>query len=236
MTTTLAAPSSLPKRIEDSTVSRPSPLRQRSSSLLHKNALSRMRPLPFQYVFTFWHSKSRSSAPTILAESVPDIAEFYKIYNNFPYESLALKDGIHFFRSGVKPLWEDPENSNGGCWTLKVRKDDGRALKTWEELCLMVCGGELQAAVSKGESCDRNRLSVLTGSDRDHVLGISWSPRLFVAHISIWTKQGGNKASIETLQRTILSRLSEELRPAIPSDYYYKQHKDHVDFTAAVTS
>lgn len=135
----------------------------------------------------------------------------------------------------MKPLWEDSENFDGGCWTLKVRKDDDRALKTWEELCLMVCGGELQAAVSKGESYEI-LWNVLTMSERDHVLGLSWSPRLFVAHISIWTKQGANKASVEILQRTILSRLSDDLKPAIPSDYYYKKHSEHDGWPEAVKS
>jgi len=114
-----------------------------------------MRPLPFQYVFSFWHTKPAAAAahPTLLADTVPDIATFYKIYNNFPWESLALKDGVHFFRTGVKPLWEDEENLDGGCWVVKVRKDEGKALKTWEELCLMVCGGELQAVVAEGRFC-----------------------------------------------------------------------------------
>lgn len=83
---------------------------------------------------------------------MPDIATFYKIYNNFPFDSLSLKDGVHFFRTGVKPLWEDEQNLQGGCWTVKVRKEDGRSIKAWEELCLMVLGGELQAAVASGES------------------------------------------------------------------------------------
>jgi len=50
----------------------------------------------------------------------------------------------------VRPLWEDSENAEGGCWVVKVRKEDGRAVRTWEELCLMVCGGELQAVVARG--------------------------------------------------------------------------------------
>ena len=126
--------------------------RTRSSSLLHKNVLSRMRPLPFQYVFSFYHTKSSTSAaPTLLADTVPDIATFYKIYNNFPFDNLALKDGVHFFRAGVQPLWEDEQNLKGGCWTMKVRKEDGKSVKTWEELCLMVLGGELQAAVASGK-------------------------------------------------------------------------------------
>ncbi|KAK5083807.1 hypothetical protein LTR05_006313 [Lithohypha guttulata] len=172
-----------------------------------------MRPLPFQYVFTFYHTKSTTShAPTLLSDTVPDIAAFYKIYNNFPFSSLAAKDGVHFFRAGVKPLWEDEENLEGGCWTVKVRKEDGRSLRTWEELCLMVLGGELQSVVAK---------------ERDHILGMSYSPRLYYAHISIWTKQGDNRRSIEVLQRTIVERLSPELRPTSELEYYFKKHSEH---------
>lgn len=104
---------------------------------------------------------------------------------------------------------------------MKVRKEDGRSIKTWEELCLMVLGGELQAAVA---------------SERDHILGISYSPRLYYAHISIWTKCGANRRSIETLQRTIVSRLSPELRPNSEMDYYYKKHSDHDGWEEAVKS
>ena len=83
----------------------------------------------------------------------------------------------------------------------------------------MVCGGELQSAVAK---------------ERDHILGISYSPRLYVAHISIWTKQGDNRQSIETLQRMIVDRLSTELKPTSEMDYYYKKHSDHDGWTDAV--
>lgn len=155
MAAVIASPApSLTLTTASNTQSRPQPpTRTRSSSLLHKNVLQRMRPLPFQYVFSLWHTKpGSSSTPTLLAPAVPDIAAFYKIYNNFPWDNLALQAGVHFFRTGVRPLWEDAENGDGGCWVVKVRKEGGRALRTWEELCLMVCGGELQAVVAKGTS------------------------------------------------------------------------------------
>ncbi|KAK5955761.1 hypothetical protein OHC33_003402 [Knufia fluminis] len=227
MATTISSssPSSSPTlslTTPENTTTRPSaPTRTRSSSLLHKNVLQRMRPLPFQYIYTFWHTKPGSSNPTPLAESIPDIATFYKIYNNFPWENLSLKDGVHFFRSGVRPLWEDEENIEGGCWVLKVRKEDGRALRTWEEVCLLVLGGEVGSVVAR---------------ERDHILGISYSPRLYVAHISIWTKQGANRQSIEALQKTVVSRLSPELQPKSEMDYYYKKHSQHEGWEEAVKS
>lgn len=130
------------------------PSRSSSNQTRHHTLLTRLRPLPFQYIFSLHHTKSTSTTtPTLLAPSIPDIATFYKIYNNFPWEALPLRDAAHVFRSGVRPLWEDPENRNGGCWVLKVRREGGKAVRCWEELCLMVCGGELQGVVCGGK-CD----------------------------------------------------------------------------------
>ena len=142
----------------------------RKSSSLHRNVITKLRPLPFQYVWAVWHDRSGSSSSsmtsplsppsspsssyddrlTLLAESVPDIATFYRIYNNFPWDVVKSKDSVHVFRQGVKPLWEDMENLEGGGWVLKVKKDGDKAVRTWEEICLMGCGGELQAAAQTG--------------------------------------------------------------------------------------
>ncbi len=97
-------------------------------------------------------SSSSSYSLTQLVEEVPDIAAFYRIYNNVPWESVRAKESIHFFSAGVKPLWEDAENVDGGCLVIKVRKEEGKAVRAWEEVCLMCCGGQLQAAVTQGRS------------------------------------------------------------------------------------
>ena len=67
-------------------------------------------------------------------------------------------------------------------------------------------------------------------------MGISYSPRLYVAHISIWTKCGRNRQSIEALQKTVVSRLSPELQPKSEMDYYYKKHSDHEGWEEVVKS
>jgi Eukaryotic initiation factor 4E len=163
-----------------------------------------------------------STRLTLLADSVADIGVFYKIYNNFPWESLKLKDSVHIFRAGVKPLWEDPENLDGGAFTLKIRRDEGRAVRAWEEVCLMGCGGELQAAL------------VDAGITKDHVLGMSYSPRLYWGHITIWTKKGDSFKSVEVLEKMMLERLSPDLRPRSSGEYYYKKHREHEGWKEAV--
>lgn len=37
----------------------------------------------------------------------------------------------HFFREGIKPTWEDPSNSRGGKWIVRLRK--GLSSRYWEE-------------------------------------------------------------------------------------------------------
>ena len=216
---TPSSPPSITLHSPENQVSKPTTTTQtppRRSANLHQALLTKLRPLPFQYIYTCYHQKSSTqsgpSSLTLLSSSIPDIATFYRIYNNFPFPSLTLKDSLHIFRSGVSPLWEDPENLHGGCWVLKTRREDSRSLKVFEEIAIMVVGGELQAAVQ---------------GERDHVLGISYSPRLYWAHISVWTKKGSNQQSIDLLQKTILERLNEDLKPSSASEYYYKKHSDH---------
>jgi Eukaryotic initiation factor 4E len=215
----------------------------RKSAPLHKNLITKLRPLPFQYVWSVYHEKhlpSSSPSPTstssttnpsatytdrlsTLAPTVPDIGEFYKIFNNIPWHAIKSRDSIHIFRSGVAPLWEDAENLSGGAWTLKVRKLDAidRPKRVWEEICLMGCGGELQAALAEAGS-------------RDHVLGMTFSPRLYWVHVSIWMKKGADLTSRAVLQKTVLERLSPELRPGGEAEYYYKMHCEHEGWEEAV--
>ena len=157
----------------------------RRSSSLHKALLTRLRPLPFQYIFSLWHTKSPSPSysssttappstssstnanptdysPTLLVSEVPDIATFYRIFNNVPWPNIRARDSIHFFRSGVRPLWEDEENLEGGCWVLKLRREDerglDRAVRAWEEICVMCLGGMVQAEIATGMLCPYRHL------------------------------------------------------------------------------
>jgi len=142
----------------------PRPDLPRRSSSLHKLVITKLRPLPFQYLWSVWHSKPNDQGEyllTMLCDHVADIGTFYRIFNNMPWTEVKQNDSIHIFRSGVKPLWEDRENRQGGRWLIRVRPDNHRAIRVWEEICLLCCGGELQAAITQ---------------EHDHILGMSFSP------------------------------------------------------------
>lgn len=88
---------------------------------------------------------------------------------------------------------------------------------------MLALGGELQSAIA-GAGVERG----------DHVLGLSYSSRLYHAHISIWTQQGRNSESVARLQKAVLEGLSEDLRPRSTGEYYYKVHAEHEGFEGAV--
>jgi translation initiation factor 4E len=63
------------------------------------------------------------------------VEDFWSFFNNFEY----LHNGMLFFmRQNVFPLWEEPENINGGQWSIKVPKYEAHFL--WTELTMSLIG------------------------------------------------------------------------------------------------
>ncbi|KAJ9273227.1 hypothetical protein DTO212C5_812 [Paecilomyces variotii] len=189
---------------------------------LHQNIIGKLRPLPFQYHWTIWYDKHTDSSNYdnrlyVLYEDVADIATFYRVYNNYPWDKIRLRDTVHIFRKGVKPVWEDPENLKGGCWTFRVPK--AKAQEFFHEIAILCMANEFQAALEK---------------EHDHVLGVSTSIRFNSHLISVWNKLGSNQRAIKALEETIIDRLSPELRPAGGNSYFYKRHDEHDGYQQAV--
>lgn len=69
--------------------------------------------------------------------------------------------------------------------------------------------------------------------EHDHILGLTYSPRLYQSHITIWNKYGNSAKSVELLKSVLLERLSPELKPA-EKDVYYKKHSEKEGWGEAV--
>jgi len=52
--------------------------------------------------------------------TITDIKEFFEVFNNFNPLSLLPGSSIHLFRAGIKPVWESPENRDGGAWSFRM--------------------------------------------------------------------------------------------------------------------
>ena len=151
--------SSLPALSEEGAFATASPARGKE---MRTNLLQKLRPPPLVHAWDFWHDRqdrnkkgSRSSSPPgessyedrlVKMTEITDVREFWEMFNNFDVTSLPLRDSIHLFHKGVKPVWEDPRNMKGGCWTFRVPKE--KAKDFWKEVCMMAIGEKLQEAVA----------------------------------------------------------------------------------------
>jgi hypothetical protein len=151
---------------------------------------------------------------------IDDVRKFWNVFNNFDLHQLALRDSVHLFHKGVKPIWEDPRNHKGGSWTFRVPKE--KAPEFWKEVCMMAIGEQLQSAVE-----DETRVTF-----RDDICGVSCGVRFNSMLVQIWNRDGDHTEGVEGILETVMENLSEELKPREGS-YYYKKHSEHAGFTAA---
>lgn len=149
--------------------------------------------------------------------AVTDVRAFWNVFNNFDITTLPLRDSVHLFHKGVKPIWEDARNTRGGSWTFRVPKENAQDF--WKEICMLAIGERLQAAVaSKRETFI------------DDICGVSLSVRFTSILVQIWNRDADHKEGIEKILSTVIDNLSPELKPK-ESSYYYKRHNEHAGFT-----
>ena len=97
--------------------------------------------------------------------------EFFAVYRHLKRASdLPAVSDYHLFRHGIRPIWEDDVNKQGGKWVVRVRK--GVADRYWEDLLLAMVGCQF---------------------DLEDVCGIVLSVRNGEDIISIWAKSDGGR-------------------------------------------
>jgi len=83
--------------------------------------------------------------------TVTTVEGFWSTYNHLRRPNdLPTTTDYHFFREGIKPTWEDPNNAKGGKWIVRLPK--GLASRYWEEVVLALIGGQFPG-VPDGEIC-----------------------------------------------------------------------------------
>ena len=106
----------------------------------------------------------------IRLHDVSTVQDFWKVNNNLKEK---LKNGIFFLmREHIFPCWDDDNNVNGGCLSIKVLKEN--LPEYWEKLCIRILGENILIPELK----DKWAL----------VNGISTSPKRFFCIVKIWLK------------------------------------------------
>lgn len=112
--------------------------------------------------FTFWYQKFQKTESTDFKNTLHSVAtlstpqEFWNYYQHLKRPS-QLEDGnfclylgsyLYLFRKGIKPIWEDKANLNGGSFVILTEKP--RANKMWEDVLLAFITAKEVAAPING--------------------------------------------------------------------------------------
>ena len=130
--------------------------------------------------WTLWYHKSNdtdwSLESYIKLATFSSIEEFGIVYNNL--KPIHIQNSMLFLmREGINPIWESPENKEGGCFSFKIYRQD--IYEAWNELSYFLIGENILK--------EKNDFSCVNG--------ISISPKKTFSIIKIWLKNHDNNES-----------------------------------------
>jgi hypothetical protein len=122
-------------------------------------------------------------------------------YTDVSFANLWQKGMFFIMREHIQPLWEDPLNKDGGCFSFKVNKPD--AGEFWFKLGSLLLGGTL----GKTPEVDSK------------ICGISMSPKRNYCILRVWIQSHDyNTINLYNLDAPSYSQIM------------YKSHNDNTDF------
>lgn len=147
-------------------------------------------PAPLKFTWVVWYRPPTSKnsdyeKSTVKMLRMATAQDFVKVFRHLKRPSmLPTVSDYHFFKEGIRPVWEDDENKKGGKWIMRLKK--GVADRYWESLLFALIGNEFAEA---GEEVCGAVVSVRSGEDV----------------FSVWTKNdGGRNVKIrETIKRVL---------------------------------
>lgn len=100
---------------------------------------------PLQHEYWLWYSRKGAHRATDYSKSLrmvgrcATIEHWLALYCQLrrptalnPFRELSL------FKKGIRPMWEDPANSKGGQWLIRLRKN--QIDRAWEDICMAMLG------------------------------------------------------------------------------------------------
>ncbi|KAJ1976798.1 hypothetical protein H4R35_002552 [Dimargaris xerosporica] len=177
--------------------------------------------IPLQHRWAFWldtFSSNQQATPAAATEyeqylkvvgTVGTVQEFWGAVNHMRGpETLKARQCYHFMKEGIKPVWEDPMNQNGGSYVFRV--DKSYTPVVWRELLMALVGEQLNGCLLPN----------------DVICGVSCSNRWNVDMFQVWH----SNADCQTPK--VMEHLQSCLSDIPIKSPYYKAHRDHSGFKA----
>ncbi|KAF6205211.1 hypothetical protein GE061_019378 [Apolygus lucorum] len=180
------------------------------SAIVEEIDLQIKHPLHNTWVLWYYDNDRKKSWAENLKEitSFSTVEDFWSLYNHIKAAS-ELKPGSDYslFKKGIRPMWEDDANKQGGRWLISLEKRQ-------REIDLDNCWLEIMLCMI-GESFEGNA---------DEVNGATVNVRPKVDKIGLWTADADkSKADVNmAIGRKIKDRLNLSNRQQI----HFQLHRD----------
>lgn len=182
---------------------------------------------PLENEWSFWYDKrpvqsrrtrgEQESYESNLREigNFGTVEDFWRYYNHMVKPSkIETNANYHFFKKGIKPMWEDPQNSKGGKWVLTFKGNEkGLVDVLWENVLLALVGETLDV--------------------EDEVCGAVFSKRKGGDRIAVWNRNRDNETAITAVGRHLKSILGSDFNKVQSS---YQNHEDSMKSGASYTN
>ncbi|KAH0581835.1 hypothetical protein H2248_011513 [Termitomyces sp. 'cryptogamus'] len=132
-----------------------------------------------------------------------DTVESFCRYFNWlkPPSKLERNSNYHLFKSGIKPMWEDEANANGGKWVLTMRNNSTLLDRCWSWLTMALVGEELE--------------------DGDEICGAVVSLRSKVDRIQVWTRSKDDVEKLNAIGKRFVALLDVSQEDGIGLEFQY---------------
>jgi|UniRef100_A0A6C0ISV0 hypothetical protein len=103
----------------------------------------------------------------VINSSIDNIETMLKL-NESIHDNIIKNSMLFIMKSGITPMWEDPKNREGGCFSYKITNKF--IVDVWKKLALLLCGNSL----------------CIKPEHNQHINGITISPKKNFCILKIW--------------------------------------------------
>ena len=144
-----------------------------SSQYMETPSQSSIEATPLYDKWVLWahlpHDTDWSLKSYIQLMQVESMEEMISLYNSIP-PAMVKNCMLFLMRQNIKPMWEDPNNKQGGCFSFKVTNKN--VPEVWKSVSYLLTGETL--------SQEKNF--------QDNITGITISPKKSFCILKIWMK------------------------------------------------
>ena len=95
-----------------------------------------VHPLAYPWTFTYFKKVANKSYEenTFTLGTTETVEDFWRLYVHLrrPVDERPTVCDYHVFREGIRPMWEDDANKDGGKWIVRLKK--GLVARFWEDI------------------------------------------------------------------------------------------------------